>query len=104
MTSLEGNVSTYDKPDAAIMDDRKLGGGAMQQSASATQLMGRTRFGGGAVGSESSREPSKERPGSALGFTRTGSGAIPLSDPRAPTSNIPSHSGKRASKQSRDPM
>lgn len=73
----------------------------MQQSASATQLMGRTRFGGGTVGtSESSREPSKERPGSALGFARTGSGAMPLADTRTPTATISGHAGKRTSKQS----
>jgi len=57
-------------------------------------------FGGGTIGtSESSREPSKERPGSALGFTRTGSGAMSLADNRS--SNIQPHgSGKRTSKQS----
>merc|ERR1712001_96776 len=80
--------------------DGKLGGASMQQSASATQLMGRNRFGGGTIGtSESSREPSKERPGSALGFTRTGSGAMSLAENRS--SNIQAHgSGKRTSKQS----
>merc|ERR1712150_210229 len=72
----------------------------MQQSASATQLMGRNRFGGGTIGtSESSREPSKERPGSALGITRHGSGSMPIADNRY--SNIQAHgSGKRTSKQS----
>jgi hypothetical protein len=80
--------------------DGNLGGASMQQSASATQLMGRNRFGGGTIGtSESSREPSKERPGSALGFTRAGSGAMALADNRS--SNIQPHgSGKRTSKQS----
>lgn len=82
-------------------DANNLGGGSIQQSASATQLMGRSRFGGGVIGtSESSREPSKERPGSALGVTRTGSGVTSLTEPRAATTTMPSHGGKRTSKQS----
>ena len=90
---------TFDKPDGGPLMDGKLGNVSSQQSASATQLMGRTRFGGGAAGSESSREPSKERPGSSLGFTRTGSGAMPFGDTRS--SNMPGQgTGKRTSKQS----
>merc|ERR1711997_1309579 len=100
LNSMEGPTGgTFDKPDGATLIDGKLGKAPPQQSASATQLMGRTRFGGGAAGSESSREPSKERPGSALGFTRTGSGAMPYGDTRS--SNLPQQgSGRRTSKQS----
>lgn len=102
LNAIGGTPSTFDKVDSAMTNDaNNLGGGSIQQSASATQLMGRSRFGGGVIGtSESSREPSKERPGSALGVTRTGSGVTSLTEPRAATTTIPSHGGKRTSKQS----
>jgi len=89
LSDIEGHSSLFDKADAALTDDgRKLVGRSIQQSASATQIMGRTRFGGGNVGtSESSREPSKERQGSALGVTRREIGGT-------------SQGGKRSSKQS----
>ena len=104
LNSIGGAPSTFDKVDSATMSDaNNLGGASIQQSASATQLMGRTRFGGGVIGtSESSREPSKERPDSALGVTRTGSGVTSLAEPRTATATAttPSHGGKRTSKQS----
>ena len=83
-----------DEPD----DGEVMVGSPIQQSASATQLVGRTRFGGGTTGSlEASREPSKERPGSAIGSTRAGGGAASSTDTRT---TIPGHGAKRTSKQS----
>merc|ERR1711997_1451893 len=83
-----------DEPDDAEI----MVGSPIQQSASATQLVGRTRFGGGTTGSlEASREPSKERPGSAIGSTRAGGGAASSTDTRTA---IPGHGAKRTSKQS----
>ena len=83
-----------DEPD----DGEIMVGSPIQQSASATQLVGRTRFGGGTTGSlEASREPSKERPGSAMGSTRAGGGAASSTDTRT---TIPGHGAKRTSKQS----
>lgn len=79
LSSIDGKPpSGFDRPETTGVtqtpsDINDPSGFAVQQSASATQLMGRTRFGGGAVGTtDSSRETSRERPVAATAAQRAG--------------------------------